>query len=430
MPLNILIVGAGVCGPALALLLQRSNPKHTITVIERFPSLRTGGQQIDLKAQGIPIMKKLGLLETVRSFCVNESGMEVVDKNGTSLIRFGVTGAEAERGAFEVTNEFEFMRGDFVKMFHDVSLEERDRLRAGGEKDGGLRYEFGTSITALNQSTDDAVNVTFSSGEQNTYDLVVAADGQSSRTRRLAFGEEAHEDAFKSLNIHAALFNIPRIPSEDSLARLYVAPGDRAVMTRSGDRPATQVYLFVTKNQERAARMKETHKLPLDKQKQVWSDIYADAGWDCPRFLAGMQNVEDFYATEVAQVKMPHQQVHKGRVVLLGDAGYCPSAFTGNGTTLSLIGAHVLAGELAKHGSNVDAALKAYEDTMKQPIEECQKLSGLVNGKLFPSSAMGIRIFNSVLWTLSSSRVDKLLGWLAGFLPQGKEKGWELPEYS
>jgi 2-polyprenyl-6-methoxyphenol hydroxylase-like FAD-dependent oxidoreductase len=323
MPHNILIVGAGVCGPALALLLQRSDPKHTITVIERYPSLRTGGQQIDLKAQGIPIIRKLGLLEEIRKHCVKESGMEFVDRNGKSLIQFGVTSADSDGGAFELTNEFEFMRGDFVKMMFDASVKEREALQAEDEKEGGLTYEFGKSITALDQSTSsNTVTVTFSSGETKTFDLVVAADGQGSRTRKLAFGEATNKDSFKSLNIHAAYFNIPRLPHEDSLARIYFAPRTRMIMTRTGDRPVTQLYFFLLRDLQRAEKMKGVHKLPLDEQKDAWAQIYADAGWESKRFLEGMRGVEDFYATEIGQVKMPNQQIHTGRVVLLGDAGW------------------------------------------------------------------------------------------------------------
>jgi hypothetical protein len=100
------------------------------------------------------------------------------------------------------------------------------------------------------------------------------------------------------------------------------------------------------------------------------------------------------------------------------------------GTTLSLVGTYVLAGELARHTTSVGAALKAYEETMKQPIVECQKLSGVAEGGgMFPASAWGIWAANTVIWTLSTFRIDKLLIWLAGFMPGGKEKRWELPEY-
>jgi len=429
-PLNILIVGAGICGPALALLLQRSNPHHNITIIERCPELRTGGQQIDLKANGIPIMKQLGLLDTIRSFCVEESGSRIIDSKGKNLMTFGVTGADEKRGTFEFTNEFEFMRGDFVRLMYDTSLSEREILTSNGMTQGSLEYEFNKTITSLDCSSPTSTTVTFSTGETKTYDLVLAADGQGSRTRRLAFGDEVDAASFQSLNIHAAYYNVPRLPTEDSLARLYFPSRNRIIMTRTGNQPITQVYFFLFRDVERAAKMRPVHRQSLADQKAAWTEVYQDAGWDAPRFLAGLQHVDDFYSTEIAQVRMPDGKITKNRVVLLGDAGYCPSPMTGMGTTLSLVGLYVLAGELASHAGDVDAALKAYTETMKQPVKDGQKLTGLADAlNMFPASEWGAWAANTFIWTLSSFRVDKMLGWLVGWLPQGNDDTWELPEY-
>jgi 2-polyprenyl-6-methoxyphenol hydroxylase-like FAD-dependent oxidoreductase len=184
------------------------------------------------------------------------------------------------------------------------------------------------------------------------------------------------------------------------------------------------------KDKDRASHMATYQKRSAEEQKDAWKSLYQDAGWECPRFLQGLDTVKDFYATEIGQVKMPQHKLCKDRVVLLGDAGYCPSPFTGMGTTLSLIGAYVLAGELFQHGDDVDAALEAYQEGMKQPVEECQKLGPYADGKgPLPSSEWGLWMAGWALWTVSSLRVDRVIGWLAGLLPEGKEKRWEMPEY-
>lgn len=389
--------------------------------------MRTGGQQIDLKDQGIPIMQKLGLLETMRSHCVHETGMQVVDKNGKCLMQTGVTAA-GDKG-YVLTNEFEFMRGDIVRVVAEATHAERKKAEEKGVIEGGLTYVFGKTVTALDQSRGNGVDVTFDDEHTQRYDLVVGADGQASRTRRLAFGEEIGKAAFKSLGIDAAYYNVPRLDSEDSFARMYFAPGSRMIMTRTGDRPKTQVYLFLMKDKARSQKMKNVHRQPIPEQKKVWTSIYKGAGWETERFLDGMQTVDDFYACEIGQVKMPDQQLHKGRVVLLGDAGYCPSAFTGMGTTLSLIGSYILAGELARNGSGVSAALAHYTEIMRQPIDECQRLAPGSDGGFYPSSGMGIRFASNVLWTLSCLRLDKLVKLISGWLPQ-KETGWKIPEYA
>ncbi len=424
MPLNILIVGAGVCGPALAFLLVKSNPKHTITVIERFPSLRTGGQQIDLKEEGISVVRKMGLLGALKDICIYETGMELVDTNGKTVMKFGINDPDKKRG-LNLTNEYEFMRGDMVQVFHDASIEERRKAENAGEKEGALRYKFGTTITALEQ-TEEKATVTFSDGQKKQYDLVVAADGQSSRTRRLAFGEEVSSEAFRPIGMQAAYYSIPRLEHEDNMARIFFGPGNTMVMKRTGNRPMTQVYFFLMKNKERDERIRKTYKQPLEIQKAEWKDICKDAGWESQRLTEDLENVENFYACEIVQVKMP--QLHTGRVVLLGDSGYCPSAFTGYGTTLSLIGAYVLAGELAKNDQDMKAAIQKYSEDLQAPIKELQQLPPRIGNGIYPSSQLGINITNTFLWTLSCLKVDNLLRWVFDLLPASKG-GYCIPEY-
>ena len=425
MPLNILIVGAGVCGPALAVMLLKANPRHTITVIERFPALRTGGQQLDLKDEGVPIVGKMGLLGALKEVCVDEAGMELVDTNGKTIMQFGVNGSDTKRG-LNLTNEYEFMRGDMVKVFHDASIKERQKAEQAGVKEGGLKYEFGKSIIDLEQ-TEDQATVTFSDGQKKQYDLVVAADGQASRTRRLAFGEKLSTEAFQPLGIQAAYYSIPRLQEEDNLAKIYFGPGHTMAMKRTGDRPLTQVYFFLMQNKERQEKIRKSYKEPLETQKKEWKATCKDAGWECERLTADLEKVDNFYACEIAQVKMP--QLNSGRVVLLGDSGYCPSAFTGFGTTLSLIGAYVLAGELTKHGQNVKAALDAYNEGMRAPVAEYQKLPPGVGGGVFPASQWGLNITNTFLWTMSCFKIDSLLMWVHGMLPASKG-GYRIPEYA
>jgi 2-polyprenyl-6-methoxyphenol hydroxylase-like FAD-dependent oxidoreductase len=203
MPLNVLIIGAGCAGPAFAHLLLKTNPKSTVTVIERFPSLRTGGQQLDLKGKGIPIAKAMGILDHLKAACVHETGMQLVDKNGRSLIGFGVNSSSSSGQGMNLTNEYEIMRGDMVKVFHDGSIAERRKIEQSGEQQGGLTYKFGTTVTQIEQS-NMAATVTFSDGQKARYDLVVAADGQNSRTRRMTFGDDAKSGCFKKMGIHAA----------------------------------------------------------------------------------------------------------------------------------------------------------------------------------------------------------------------------------
>ncbi|KAI1410096.1 FAD/NAD(P)-binding domain-containing protein [Hypoxylon sp. FL1857] len=414
MSLNVLVVGAGVAGPAFAMLLQNSDPSHKITVIERSPSLRTAGQQVDLKAQGIVILRKMGLLEPIKSRCVNETGVEIVDSNGKQAAVFGVNPSGEKR--LTLTSEYEIMRGDLVRALFEASLNQNQKLKELG-KGGDLTYEFGKSVTELEQS-DDGVNVTFSDGEKKRYDLVVAADGQSSRTRRLAFGQDISDAAFRSLGVHAAYYSIPRSEDEGELARAYSAPARRLLMTRTSGRDVTQVLLFTMGNGE---RLKNIYKEPIEKQKEAFEEAFRGAGWQTDRLMEGLKTCADFYAHEVGQIRM--KEWSRGRVVLLGDAGYAPSPFTGMGTTGCLIGAYILAGELARRGNDVNGALKTYEEIARPPIEdECQKLPTNTIGIFYPASKLGVWLFRKVAWVVS--KIEPLT-----YRPQNEGNQWKVPEY-
>lgn len=415
MPLNVLIVGAGICGPALAMLLQRSNPKHKISIVERFSSLRSAGQQVDLKTQAPHILRKMGLMDEIKLRCVDETGLEMVDSKGKQIALFPATAAGQRRPG--LTSEHEIMRGDMVQVLYDASVKQDAELKHGpGDRDG-VTYEFGQTITDLSQRAE-GVDVTFLDGKKKRFDLVVAADGQGSRTRRLAFGREASDASFKTLGIHGAYFTIPRIEGEGTLARGHLTPGSRMIMTRTSDRPVTGVLLFTMGE---SPKLKASYMESTEHQKEAFAEMFHDADWQTERLLKGLASSDDFYAHELGQIKM--KQLSTGRVVLLGDSGYCPSPFTGLGTNLCLLGSYILAGELARHGNDVTGALKSYEEKMRPFIDECQRFSSTTLGFFFPSSRLGIWFMHQVIWAVSK---------LSALFPTSQKKddhGKRIPDY-
>lgn len=415
MPLNILVVGAGVCGPAFAILMQGAEPRTHITVVERHPRLRLAGQQLDLKNQGVEIMKRMGLMETVKAHCVDETGLELLNSKGEPMAFFGISPDDQQRAG--LTSEHEIMRGSLVDILYNASVERNERLKMLGGNTGNLTYEFDKTITELAES-GDGVDVTFTDGSKKRFDLVVGADGQGSRTRRLAFGQEASDAAFTSLGVHGAYFSVPRIQGEDGHAKAFSAPGRKLIVSRTSNRPVTQVLLFTMNDTD---MLRRTYRQPIEKQRDAFAEAFKDLGWQSERILNGLRTADDFYAHEVGQIKM--NQLCTDRVALLGDAGYCPAPFTGLGVTGCLIGAYVLAGELARHGNDVAGALKAFDVTVRPGIEEIQKLRGNI-GFFFPSSRFGIWVMHNAVWAIS--KLDQL-GWQLG--SGSKAERWIVPDY-
>ncbi|KAI5918189.1 monooxygenase [Camillea tinctor] len=444
MPLEVLIVGAGVAGPALATLLLRADPSHSITIIERAAKLRQDGLQIDLRAQGLPVVRKMGLMPTLRQHVVAEDGFAIVDAQGRVWGSIGKN--DSGRGQQSMTSEWEIMRGDLVRVLYDASLAESKKAAASG-KGGGVKYAFNTAITGLYQDlrADSKVTVTLSDGSERRYDLVVGADGQWSKTRRLLFGEDASTAMFRPLHLSIAYYTVPRDPSStDAVARWCSHPGRRSVVTRAACAPSardkpprTQVYLahYMPPASSTPAKgdiaQRARTRSPED-QKRAWARAFADlAGSD--DVVAQLEDAGDFYAHEIGQVKCA--RVAEGRVALLGDAGYCPAPVTGMGTTNSLVGAYVLAGELAsmkrkgqgdgEGEGDVVAALEAYDRVVRPYVDEAQKLMPGIPWIAYPETWWGVLLLNLVFRLLTWFRIIDLF---VRLMPEDKG-GLAIPEY-
>lgn len=448
-PIRVLINGAGVAGPALAAMLLSSTRPYAITVVERAATLRTGGQQVDLRSHGLPVARKMGLLAAIKARCVKERGIALVDDGGaggTGRVRAVLGVNDTGRGEQALTSEYEILRGDLVDIMYQASLAaaEGAAARRGGMKVPEiLTYEFGkhaTEVSQQQQQPREGVNVTFSDGSRATFDLVVAADGQSSHTRRLAFGEKTggSEDneapMFRSLGVYSAQFSVPRDDAEEMgdphLAKIYHVPGLRTVATRTGDAPTTQVSLSTMRPTPGLVAAMAEHGTStaasgrgVEEQKRAWEALFRGTGWRADRLLEGLRTTGDFYAFEAGQVKM--ERWSRGRVVVLGDAGYCPSPMTGMGTTCALIGSYILAGELARHGEDIDAALREYEKAGRPFVDEAQRLPEVFLKLWYRDTRLQIQMMHMVLGAFTRLKLDKMLYKL---LPE-KKAGLQFPAY-
>jgi 2-polyprenyl-6-methoxyphenol hydroxylase-like FAD-dependent oxidoreductase len=143
----------------------------------------------------------------------------------------------------------------------------------------------------------------------------------------------------------------------------------------------------------------------IESQKQILRNEFADLGWECPSILKKLDNTNDFYFDPVSQIKM--DQWTKERVTLVGDAGSCPSLLSGQGSTMAMVGAYVLAGELKKASGNYKLAFQEYENILKPLIASKQKLAQSFAGKLIPKTQFGVWVRNSFCNLMFSSFIAK-----------------------
>lgn len=414
-PPKILIVGGGVAGPSVGYWLSQLD--YDITIVERSPDLRASGQQIDLRGEGLTVMRRMGLEPAVRAKLVDEQGTQAIDDKGQVKAFFAAN--KTGKGKQSGTAEFEIMRGDLVRILYDAT---KDRCR----------YVFGTTVEAV-QQRGDGVHVSFSDGTQDDFDLVVGADGQSSRTRRVTWGPGA-KDPFTFLNLYIAYFTAPKTEIDTNVFRWLHIPGRRVIMTRVDNPKTMQAYLAHCnpdcKKLEEALRSGD-----MKKQKAVWADMFKDVGWEAPRLLDNMMSnplADDFYFQKVGQVKM--DKWSRGRVVLAGDAAHCPSPMTGKGTSLAMVGAYVLAGEISEHlsgaadrGQAIDAALESYDRTLRPCVNETQRLVWGLPELAYPETKWGIWVIHLIMGVMATLRIDRLFTWLS---PDDNFGGdWKLPDY-
>lgn len=387
--MRILICGAGIAGQATAFWLARGG--HRVTVVERFASLRATGAQVDLRGQGIEVVERMGLLDKVRSRLVDEAGVSFVDAKGRA--RATIMANTSGKGRQSLTSEYEIMRGDLVRILHDATKDD-------------VEYVFGVS-------KED--------GDPDGYDLVVGVDGQGSRLRRAVL-PPGSPDPYRRVGIHMAYWFVPRIASDSNIRDTYNATGGRMIMRRSHNPAETQVYFVL---RERSDEASAVHREPVERQKQFWAGRFRDAGWQVGRFLDGMATTPSFYSQEVLQVRTDTWS--RGNVVLVGDAAYCASPYSGMGTSGGLVGAYVLAGEINRNAGDLPTALKSYDATLRPFVDNIQaEVKPRLLRLSMPDSRLAIGALHSVTALACRLRIPELVARLS---TEDRGGDWKLPDY-
>ncbi|MET8701532.1 FAD-dependent monooxygenase [Kitasatospora sp. NPDC004723] len=340
---NVLVSGGGIAGTVLAHWLARRG--FAPTVVEQAPAPRSGGQAIDIRGTALDVIDRMGLTERVRAVRTRMRGMSVLDADGTEVHRS--TEATFSSGRLD-SADVELLRSDLLALLHQHVLD-------------GVEFVHGDSVTALRED-ERGVRASFAHGQPRTFDLVVGADGLHSRVRRLAFGPE--EEFLRPLGTHLAVFS----------ADNFLGLEDWQLWQRDGD--AGYGVYPVRGNRELRVCFGWADDAPAERDPAAARERVAERmgalRWETPRLLDALYRSTDFYADVMAQVHLDTWSA--GRTVLVGDAAHCASPLSGQGTSLALVGAYVLADELAG-GPDHRAAFARYERRMRPFVALNQALA-------------------------------------------------------
>ncbi|MFI8822599.1 FAD-dependent monooxygenase [Streptomyces sp. NPDC053431] len=364
---EILISGAGIAGPALAYWLRRGG--FRVTVVERAPAPRPGGQTVDLRGAGRTVIERMGLMDRARAESVDQRGLALVDTSGRVTARMPAESFGGEG----IVSEIEILRGDLARLLYEATLPDTE-------------YLFDDTVTGIDEDAD-GVAVTFEKSAPRRFGLVVGADGPHSVVRTLAFGPE--DACVRPLGLYTAWFTATVDDLDlDGWYLMHNAPGGLVASARPGREPG----------EIKAGLSFRSAPLTYDRrdvaaQRELVARRFAEVGWEAPRLVRAMRTAPDFFFDSMGQVRLDRWQ--RGRVALLGDAGYCATPLTGLGTSLALVGAYVLAGELSaarSSGRDHRVALRRYDEVMRPYVTQAQQLPPGGASGYAPSGRLGIRL--------------------------------------
>jgi 2-polyprenyl-6-methoxyphenol hydroxylase-like FAD-dependent oxidoreductase len=364
---TVLISGASIAGPALAFWLNRYG--FAVTVVEKAAALRGGGYPIDVRGTALAVVQRMGLLPQLQAAHIDTSRITFLNSDGsliTSVRPDAIVGGVEGR-------DLEVRRGDLAEILY------------GAVRDD-VEFLFNDSIATLDEH-DHGVDVRFHGGAQRAFDLVVGADGLHSNTRRLAFGPE--ERFHRYLGYCFAGFTMRNDFGLSHEGVIWNVPGRGAALYAVQDSAELHGFLNFALPEAPFDAFRDP-----EAQRDLVSSVFAGYEWEIPRMTAAMRTADDLFFDVVSQIHMPRWSA--GRVALVGDAAYAPSFLTGQGSSISLVGAYMLAGELATRPDHA-SAFTAYEQGAREFVEMNQALVSEGDAALFPSTPEALAERNDAL---------------------------------
>ncbi|OBJ10503.1 FAD-dependent monooxygenase [Mycobacterium sp. 1465703.0] len=398
--MRILISGASIAGPVLAYWLNRYG--FDVTVVERTPALRkTGGHAVDLFRPAMEISEKMGVLPRIEALATGTNRLTMYREGRTKAIGIDLTKIYAATSDSHV----EIMRDDLSEIYYDAARDD-------------VEYLFGDSITAIEHDG----TVTFEHGPARTFDVIVGADGLHSNVRRLTFGADA--DLTRFLGGYLSVLSAPKALVESGEMVGHVGVGRFAgIYTADHLDDARAVFMF-----RRNEQLDYDHRDAL-RQKELLYDAFTGMHDQVDSWLGELDRTPNFYFDSITQLRTDRWS--RRRVTLVGDAGYCPGPAVGGSTSLAVLGAYVLAGELAEADGDHLRAFAGYELQMREPVHRSQSFARGAAKGIIPGSRIGV-------WALTrgAQLISAMPGSLSRSLAKLNTKGLRMhdsmpvPEYT
>ncbi|MFC4375694.1 FAD-dependent monooxygenase [Nocardia halotolerans] len=370
---TVLVSGASIAGPAVAYWLHKYG--FEVTVVEKSAGVRDGGYPIDVRGTAVEVAHRMGIRPQLRHAHIDTRRVSFLNADGSPA---AVVHPQAVAGGVD-GHDLEIPRGTLTDVLYTAVRDD-------------VEFVFNDSIDALTEH-GRGVDVTFRSGAQRSFDLVIGADGMHSRTRALAFGPEP--DYLRYLGYCFAICTMPNTFGLSHEALIWNTPGRAAAFYAVGDSSDVHALLAFAHPEPSHEALRDT-----DTQRELIATVFGDDGWQVPMIVDAMPHAPDLFFDTVSQIQLPRWS--SGRVALVGDAAYAPSFLTGQGSSLALVGAYMLADSLAAHDDHL-AAFSAYERTSRGFVELNQAQIATGEAALVPTTAEALAARNHRLRSRATS---------------------------
>jgi 2-polyprenyl-6-methoxyphenol hydroxylase-like FAD-dependent oxidoreductase len=358
---SVLVLGAGIAGPAFAYWLARHGIRPT--VVERAKELRSGGSAVVVKGPAVPVAERMGIVPQLREVATRATSVSLLDPGGRQVVRLPLTSERSP--SVEVT------RSDLSAVLHRAAADDAE-------------FVFDDTITGLEQDAS-GVDVTFGRAAPRRFDLVIGADGIHSTVRRLVFGPE--QEFATDLGMYSA--TVPLAPDAlDDPHEMFMlnTPGRMLAVHPSRETPLA-IFTF------RGPRVDGYDRRDTARQKRIVAEAYVGVGWRGPELVYAYEKHPAPFFDPLHNVRLDSWA--RGRVALLGDAASA-TALLGDGSSLAMAGAYTLAGALAAHPGDHARAFRAYEAEHRRQVDPRQRRVGLLAALMVPRTGGGLAMRNAV----------------------------------
>jgi 2-polyprenyl-6-methoxyphenol hydroxylase-like FAD-dependent oxidoreductase len=334
MARKVLITGSGIAGLTAGLWLNKQGFETTIA--EQADAPLGGGFLVSLSDKAYQFARELGVLDAMKEKDMHIAQSSYHNRRKTALMTLET------KHLFEGVDVLQIMRDDVVDVLYQVAQKK-------------LNFQFKDKITAI-ENLPDKVEVQFQSGKQETFDLVVIAEGANSSTRALAFPDSVEIDY---LNLCCAAFRLPNVLGLNNKFETHMEKGRyMATFTTPAD-DLGAVFVWTSK----------TRQIPDGAaQKQMLIAAYENTG---ERTREALKHCPDqpHYMDSLKQIKA--KSWVNGRTVLIGDAAHCMTLFSGRGAAAAITGATRLANNIERYP--LPEALKRFEEENRRIIDPIQR---------------------------------------------------------